>query len=275
MNPYDTPTASFEAQAPAKPPLREDLKLAAWFGLAAALAALALFPYLQLTMPDAFAKAQAQLHVPLAALLALQSVQAFAVLALLSFIGLRLGHSVGLGAPWLSALLAGRPRAAQPWLLAIACGVAAAVAVLLLDPLFAPYMPKPVHAAPGASAQVHAFAGFLASFYGGIVEELELRLFFVTLIAWLLYLVSGRQRHSWQALTAVVVAAIAFGAGHLPAAAQVWPLDAVVVVRTVLLNAIAGLVFGWFYVRNGLESAMLSHFCADLVLHVAAPLAMA
>ena len=30
-----------------------------------------------------------------------------------------------------------------------------------------------------------------------------------------------------------------------------------------------------FYVRHGLESAMLSHFCADLVLHVAAPLAMA
>jgi membrane protease YdiL (CAAX protease family) len=45
--------------------------------------------------------------------------------------------------------------------------------------------------------------------------------------------------------------------------------------RTLLLNGIAGLVFGWFYVRHGLESAMLSHFCADLVLHVAAPLAMA
>jgi membrane protease YdiL (CAAX protease family) len=52
-------------------------------------------------------------------------------------------------------------------------------------------------------------------------------------------------------------------------------LDAVVVARTVLLNGIAGLVFGWFYVRQGLESAMLSHFAADLVLHVAAPLAMA
>ena len=73
---------------------------------------------------------------------------------------------------------------------------------------------------------------------------------------------------------AVVVAAIAFGAGHLPAAAKVWPLDTVVVTRTLLLNGIAGLVFGWFYVRHGLESAMLSHFCADLVLHVAAPLAM-
>jgi membrane protease YdiL (CAAX protease family) len=71
-----------------------------------------------------------------------------------------------------------------------------------------------------------------------------------------------------------LVAALAFGAGHLPAAAHVWPLDAVVVTRTVLLNTIAGLVFGWFYVRKGIESAMLSHFCADLVLHVATPLLM-
>ena len=112
-----------------------------------------------------------------------------------------------------------------------------------------------------------AGAGFLASFYGGIVEELELRLFFTTLLAWGLYLLSGKRRLPWQALVAVLVAALAFGAGHLPAAAQVWPLDAVVITRTVFLNAIAGLVFGWFYVRHGLESAMLSHFCADLVLH--------
>jgi membrane protease YdiL (CAAX protease family) len=69
------------------------------------------------------------------------------------------------------------------------------------------------------------------------------------------------------------LAAIAFGAGHLPAAAHLWPIDTVVVARTLLLNGIAGLVFGWFYVRHGLESAMVSHFAADLVLHVIAPLA--
>ena len=72
-----------------------------------------------------------------------------------------------------------------------------------------------------------------------------------------------------------MIVALAFGAGHLPAAAQVWPLDAVVVSRTLLLNGIAGLVFGGFYVRHGLESAIVAHFSADLVLHVAAPLAMA
>ena len=269
-----TPAAAIAPAAQA-PPMREDLKLAGVFAIAAGLAALALIPYLLQLTPDAFAKAEAKLHMPMAALLALQSVQAVLLIGLMAFIGLRLGHPLGLGAPWLRALLARRPRLAQPWWLAVACGIAAALLVVGLDPLFAPYMPRPLQALPHASAQSHAFTGFLASFYGGIVEEIELRLFFVTLLAWFLHLLAGRRAARWQLWTAVVVAAIAFGAGHLPMAAKLWPLDAVVVARTVLLNAIAGLVFGWFYVRNGIESAMLSHFCADLVLHVAAPLALA
>ena len=43
------------------------------------------------------------------------------------------------------------------------------------------------------------------------------------------------------------------------------------VARTVLLNAVAGVVFGWLYWKRGLEMAMLAHFGGDLVLHVAAP----
>jgi membrane protease YdiL (CAAX protease family) len=34
------------------------------------------------------------------------------------------------------------------------------------------------------------------------------------------------------------------------------------------LNGLAGLAFGYLYWTRGLESAMLAHFTADLVLHV-------
>jgi hypothetical protein len=250
--------------------MRSDLKLAGLLGVAAALATAALFPYLQLLMPDELAK----LPVSLPVLALVQSLQALLLLGLLAFCGLRMGHAVGLGAPWLQSVLAKSPRKAQPWFLAAACGAAAALVVLGLDPLFAPSMPATLHALPAQQAGTHALAGFLASFYGGIAEEIQLRLFLVTLIAWGLSRLRGVRAANWQLLLAVALAAIAFGAGHLPAAAKVWPLDAVVVTRTLLLNGIAGLVFGWFYIRHGLESAMLSHFCADLVLHVAAPLAM-
>ena len=258
-------------EVPAPSTLRADLRLAALLGLACALAVAALFPYLLLVMPQAFEKVK----LPLALLVPLQSAQSALLLGLLAFCGLRMGRSVGLGAPWLQAWQAGAPRLAQPWWLAVACGIAAALAVIGLDPLFAPHMPALLHPAAPTGAKANALAGFLASFYGGIAEEVQLRLFLVTLLAWGLARLSRGRVAGWHFGMAVLVAALVFGAGHLPAAAQVWPLDAVVIARTVLLNALAGLVFGWFYVRHGLESAMLSHFAADLVLHVAAPLAMA
>ena len=49
-------------------------------------------------------------------------------------------------------------------------------------------------------------------------------------------------------------------------------LTTIVVVRTVLLNSIAGVLFGWLYWRRGLLAAMVSHFSADIVLHVVAGL---
>ncbi len=64
-------------------------------------------------------------------------------------------------------------------------------------------------------------------------------------------------------------AAVLFGLGHLPAVAALgWPMDPLVITRAVVLNGLAGVVFGWLYWRRGLESAMLAHFSADMVLHV-------
>jgi membrane protease YdiL (CAAX protease family) len=45
-------------------------------------------------------------------------------------------------------------------------------------------------------------------------------------------------------------------------------LTTLVVIRTTLLNAIGGIVFGWLYQTRGLESAMIAHFSADIVLPV-------
>src|SRR5688500_10968273 len=103
------PTFANPPLATAAPSLREDFRLAALLGLAAGLATAALFPYLQLIMPDAMAK----LPMSLPLVIALQSLQATLLFGLLAFCGLRMGHPLGLGAPWLRALATGRPRPAQ------------------------------------------------------------------------------------------------------------------------------------------------------------------
>ncbi len=65
---------------------------------------------------------------------------------------------------------------------------------------------------------------------------------------------------------AIGVTAIVFGLGHLSAAAGVWSLTPVVIIRTITLNTLVGIPFGFLYWRWGLEYAMLAHFCADIVL---------
>jgi membrane protease YdiL (CAAX protease family) len=50
-------------------------------------------------------------------------------------------------------------------------------------------------------------------------------------------------------------------------------LNPLVITCALLLNGLGGLAFGWFYWKQGLESAMTAHFSADVVLHVITPLA--
>jgi len=253
------------------PTLKEDLKLAAVFGVLSGLATAALFPYLVVIMPQLLAK----LTMPLWLVIVLQSVQAGVLLMLLSLAGLRMGHRVGLGAPWLRATLFGGPRIRQPWLAAVVLGLFSGLLILGIDPLFAPHMPALLHPeTPPTTGQASAAAGFLASFYGGIGEEVMLRLFLMTLLVWMQAKLERGRTHALHFWIAIVLAAVLLGVGHLPAAAEIWPLDAVVVARTLVLNGIAGLVFGWLYWKHGIESAMLAHFSADLMLHVVAPLAM-
>jgi membrane protease YdiL (CAAX protease family) len=247
--------------------LREDLRLAALLAVACALATAALFPYLLDLMPELRAK----LTVPLALVVPLQALQGGLFMGLLALLGLRMGPRAGLDARWLRALVTGRARPGLPWARSLALGVLAGGAIVALAQGLDPWLPPPRHALPAGGTSA-AWKGLLASFYGGIGEEVLLRLFLMTFVVWLG--ARWRRRPPGAALYwgAIAIAALLFGAGHLPAAAGVWPLTAIVVLRTLVLNGVAGLVFGWLYWRRGLEAAMCAHFGADLVLHVAAPL---
>jgi membrane protease YdiL (CAAX protease family) len=259
-----------DAITPVVVPMKTDLRLAGVFALAGALAVAAIFPYLMVVMPELMAKVPASIPLPL--LIAAQMLQAGLLLGLLAFAGLRMGHHVGLGAPWLTAWLMDAPRPRVAWLLAIGLGLLSGIAIVGLDPFFMSQMPAALHALPAPEASTSAGTGFLASFYGGIGEELQLRLFLMTGVVFGLWLLARRRSAPWMFWLAIVIAALLFGAGHLPAAAQMWPLDSVVIARTLLLNGLGGFVFGWLYWRRGIEAAMIAHFSADLVLHVFAPL---
>ncbi|WP_455363649.1 CPBP family intramembrane glutamic endopeptidase [[Eubacterium] cellulosolvens] len=203
----------------------------------------------------------------------------------LAAIGLFLAARVGLGLPFVEGWLKKEPTW-KPFrgvlVVSVVVGVVASLVILGLDifvfgPPLAAELRRLGIVLP-ATIRPPAWQGLLASFSAGVNEEVTFRLFGVTLLAWLGSLVSrdgeGRPRRSvlW---VAIIVIAVAFGLAHLPATVAIGlPLDALVVTRAIALNGIGGIAFGWLYWRRGLESAMVAHFSADLVLHVLLVLAL-
>lgn len=142
-------------------------------------------------------------------------------------------------------------------------GVVVGLAIYLLDiTLFKSSLFSGVHPP--------AWTGLLASFYGGINEEVLLRLFLFTLVYFLLrkFFGFGSGNRIVFLWITNVIAAIIFGLGHLPAAFKLATPASLEIFRILLLNGIPGVVFGWLYWSRGLWTAMAAHFVADLVIHV-------
>lgn len=245
--------------------------------IAAILATIAIIPYATELQTSAITTANLPMSLP--ALIALQILQNAILFAIMIFGGMFFASQVDLGAPILDAMtrgesVAGKVRAILP--LSIILGVLLTLAVLGLEFFFfQPAMLKELGDTANTlnlqTSQPAAWKGFLASFYGGIAEEIQVRLLVMSFFVWLGRFVSktadGRPTSAvfW---VANILAAVLFGLGHLPTTALLVPLTPLVITRAVVLNGLLGIIFGWLYWKRGLESAMISHFSADIVLHV-------
>lgn len=110
------------------------------------------------------------------------------------------------------------------------------------------------------------WAGALASLYGGINEEVLLRLFLFTCVYFILTK-TGKNRSLLLWITTIITALI-FGLGHLPFASQMISLNGFEIFRILLLNGIPGIIFGWLYWSRSFYTASLAHFVTDIFLHV-------
>jgi hypothetical protein len=268
-----------DSEAPTRldsgPPFTHRLKTAAVLGAVGGATALLVMPYaMALAPPEVDA-----LSLPLWAVASLGALQTAILTFVVSTIGLASAHRVGLKLALIEAWVHGLPRPAfdrQALQWAIMLGAAVGTVLSALDGwLFRPLMP---HAARDVVHDVAAWKGLLASFYGGITEELLLRLGVMSALVWIgLWFVrritGDGQRSAGPVLMwiSIVLTTLLFGVGHLPATARLWPLTSIVITRALLLNGLAGLLFGYLYWRRGLEYAMTAHFSADIVLHVVLP----
>jgi hypothetical protein len=191
--------------------------------------------------------------------------------ALVTAGGLWVARTVGVkAAPDVDAWLAGglSAHAVHGLECAAVLGAGLGLVLLVLDLALLPRLP----ALLDLSRKSSLFENFAASFYGGVNEELLTRLLGVSGVAWLFGLVwRGPSGHPSEAAfwAAIAVMAVLFGLGHLPAARAVaGRLTPLIVLRSLVLNAVVAVPCGWLFWRRGIEAAIVVHFTVDIVYHV-------
>lgn len=101
-----------------------------------------------------------------------------------------------------------------------------------------------------------------AVLYGGVIEEVMLRLFMMSLVAFILHKLFWRKREQTPVAALVaanILSALLFAASHLPATQMMMGLTPMIIFRCFLLNGGIGLLLGWLYRKYGLRYAMIAH----------------
>lgn len=273
----DNPSSPLVQPASSEPDRRFSWRLFWLLALMMALASLLLLPYalqlLAVGQPDIAGQPAIRNSAVFSSLL--QTVLLYWPAALL---GLLVAGKLGLGAPFLRAVIENRPAMARfSRVLAIAalCGFGAGIGVLVLIGVLSPFISgelAQLNVKTSSASLPNAWQGFLGSISAGINEEILLRLFLLSLIAWVIQRILRRppglptRGVLWAAN---ILAALIFGLLHLPNLTAIGvPVTPFLVLYIITLNGLAGLVFGWLFWTFGLESAMLAHFFTDIVLHV-------
>ena len=108
-------------------------------------------------------------------------------------------------------------------------------------------------------------AGLLA---GGVIEEVMMRLFFMSLLALIIRKLFRKNEKDIPVgvfAAANVVSALLFAAGHLPGTMAMTALTPLLLFRCFLFNGGLGLCFGYLYRKYGIVYAMAAHGAAHLI----------
>ncbi|MBU2566739.1 CPBP family intramembrane metalloprotease [Patescibacteria group bacterium] len=208
--------------------------------------------------------------LPISTLAIVSIIQSTILFALAIYLGLKLSSKVGLGLPILEKYLNKEKLPTNLKLTvfkSVLLGILAGALIILLDFVFK-YFGVSISLATNQIPPL--WQRLLGSLYGGIAEEILLRLFLMSLIVWLFSKIKKYQiditKNNFVMWFSIILAAIIFGLGHLPITSNITDLTTLIVLRAIILNGIGGIIFGWLYWKKGLESAMIAHLSADIII---------
>jgi membrane protease YdiL (CAAX protease family) len=255
------------------------LKIALFLGLLGLLAGAFVVPFqlesLKNTVTSAeYEKMIGAIPVPLPVMISVAALQIGLVSFVLSWIGLKLTERTGLTLPLIQTWITEKKKPVmdqQALKLALIGGAIGSFFMILTDLfLFQPHMPR-LGNGEGVVWWKATLAGVL---YGGIVEEVLMRLFLMALIVWLLSFIFKKYRETIPSSfywIGIILAALLFSAGHLPATEVLYgELNTLIIARSFILNGVLAVFFGYLFWKKGLEYAMIAH----MMLHVVTQLVL-
>lgn len=184
--------------------------------------------------------------------IAVSTVQVISYALVCGIIGKLLAKKIGL---WRELKLE-----AKPAVVAVISGLAVGIIMMALELLWFANVSDVIKESYKVLPTIsNAIASLI---YGGIIEELMIRLFLMSLLAlviWRIFFKGSESVPTKALVIANVVSAILFAAGHLPSTVISIGITPVILIRCFLLNGGAGLVFGFLYRKRGIQYAMIAH----------------
>lgn len=103
---------------------------------------------------------------------------------------------------------------------------------------------------------------------GGIIEEVMMRLFFMSLIVLIiskLFYKNKKEIPTFVFVISNILSSLLFAAGHIPSTMTMTILTPLIIFRCFLFNGALGLGFGYLYRKYNIGYAMISHGLSHLI----------
>lgn len=201
----------------------------------------------------------------------LSLLQPTIILSVAILIGVAFASKVGLFSPFAEAAIDKRDLvpALRPQIIpGVIGGLTGGVAIVLIAALWKPFLPSEIITRTAELGKLLPIPTRML--YGGIFEELLIRWGLMTLVVWIPWRVFQKGVDKPKAayfVGGILVSSLVFGIGHLPIAFVFFPqLSFALTSYVIVANSTFGLIAGFLYWKRGLESAMIAHMLAHVVM---------
>jgi hypothetical protein len=242
-----------------------DLRAWSWLTMAGIIACAALIP---VVIDTYFIQSIPAVTIEQLPLLGLALLVGGVLVAGLTFFGLRMSRLAGMETAQVSE---GKQTFGEIFRPAVLTGVGLGAIVAVLNRLLpVPALFPAPHSLPSLDANL------LKALYGGIFEELFLRLLAIPSIAILIFSIEKTlsQKMNWAPRKPVMwlsisLVALLYGCANLAVAAQYsQPITIYIAAQVLLSHGFLGIALGWLFWRKGIEAAIVAHLTTNLFLLV-------